>query len=741
MNSSIHSMTAWIAERLGTTQQTLEQGLFTALVVGFLFATVHLLTMMITRWGDHHATSKSLLFSLLLHLSCGAGIVAFAPEPALQFMRPTEEKVPVTLGVESEQQIRLDNAGNTPIWEQLPKINPKQLSRMERDPTDFEAPQAPQRKSQKPTPADIDLKDLPEIPEETNSLPEKIDIAEEKLKEEAALAKLDIDPAAEVLKEVIAPSKTTVRRHQRSQFRVEEDVSRLPQKGGVDRVKPDFNTTPKLQTFQADISPESPIRQSMNDDKAFAKREGPAPIIDLTENAGGKAGVNDGGGQNVSKDKPRVTRTRTRTDFSSPDSDLTRTRPTDSIGERNPIWKESVAVINSPNFDPSMEVLKPNLTRPDFDTIQRNETARIPATYRLRNLAQRKEVARQYGGTDASEQAVEASLKWFVEHQHPDGYWDGSEHGSGKVLIDENGINRRRAGINADTGLSSLAVLAFLGAGYTHEEGPYALQIDKALHWIVDQQREDGFLGHNATRYAAMYCHGITTYALAEAYGMQSDPTSNAYLRKALEKAVGYIVKNQHAGGSWRYVPGQEGDMSMFGWQLMALKSADIAGIPIPDDTKSKLIVFLKSMSRGERNGLAGYRLGERENPTMTAEALFCKQMLGIKRANAASVEAVEYIMAHPPKRSEENLYYWYYATLSMYQYGGEPWQKWNGMLRDQLVDIQVKNGDDAGSWDPKGEWGPYGGRVYSTALATLCLEVYYRFLPLYRMDGKFDDE
>ena len=32
---------------------------------------------------------------------------------------------------------------------------------------------------------------------------------------------------------------------------------------------------------------------------------------------------------------------------------------------------------------------------------------------------------------------------------------------------------------------------------------------------------------------------------------------------------------------------------------------------------------------------------------------------------------------------------------------------------------------------------GPYGGRVYSTAMAALCLEVYARYLPLYQMGDR----
>ena len=124
----------------------------------------------------------------------------------------------------------------------------------------------------------------------------------------------------------------------------------------------------------------------------------------------------------------------------------------------------------------------------------------------------------------------------------------------------------------------------------------------------------------------------------------------------------------------------------------------------------------------------------------MTAESLFCKQMLGIERVHPASAEAVEFLMKNQPRRSETNFYYWYYGTLAMYQYGGKSWQEWNEQLRDKLIDAQSTSGDLAGSWDPRGPWGSYGGRIFSTALATLSLEVYYRFLPLYQMGGRYSE-
>src|SRR5690606_39129788 len=114
--------------------------------------------------------------------------------------------------------------------------------------------------------------------------------------------------------------------------------------------------------------------------------------------------------------------------------------------------------------------------------------------------------------------------------------------------------------------------------------------------------------------------------------------------------------------------------------------------------------------------------------PAMTAEALFCKQMLGIPRNHPQCIEALEYLSKHPPRRDDWNLYYWYYATLAMRAHGGDYWRHWNEMLRDSLVAEQRTQGDLAGRWDPIGPWGAYGGRIYSTALASLCLQVYWRY-------------
>jgi hypothetical protein len=242
-------------------------------------------------------------------------------------------------------------------------------------------------------------------------------------------------------------------------------------------------------------------------------------------------------------------------------------------------------------------------------------------------------------------------------------------------------------------------------------------------------QAADGNLGGGAAMFEFMYCHAMATCALSEAYGMTRDDR----LRESLERAIGYTLAAQDPkGGGWRYRPHDAGDTSQLGWQLMALKSAELAGLPVPERTRQGIIRYLQSVSAGQYGGRASYRPGEQTTRSMTAEALLCWQFLGLAREHPACNEAGNFMLGELPGEGQFNLYYWYYATFSMYQLQGVYWQRWNEALRTTLVSLQVKEGPLAGSWNTNDLWGGYGGRVYTTALSALTLEVYYRFLPLY---------
>jgi hypothetical protein len=346
-----------------------------------------------------------------------------------------------------------------------------------------------------------------------------------------------------------------------------------------------------------------------------------------------------------------------------------------------------------------------------------------PDLYRLRFAEDRAGIVESGGGSLDTEAAVKLALEWLVGNQESDGRWSPAKHGAGRGTPPQ-GQDRGDTGADADTGITALAILALMGAGHTHLEGDHREAVQHGLEFLLKSQRSDGCLAGNAKLFASMYCHGMATLAIAEALAI----TRDGRLRPFVERAVAYTVAAQHSGGGWRYQPHDLGDMSQFGWQIMALKSAELAGVKIPEATKLRSQRFLQTMSSGRSGGLCGYRDGERPSRTMTAEALLCRYLLMPSTPTATRDEATAFVLQELPTAGASNVYYWYYGTLAMRLSRGAAWEKWNDALQQQLVQTQRGEGDLAGSWDPDRVWGGYGGRVYQTALSALCLEAYYRY-------------
>jgi hypothetical protein len=336
----------------------------------------------------------------------------------------------------------------------------------------------------------------------------------------------------------------------------------------------------------------------------------------------------------------------------------------------------------------------------------------------------------EQGGSRETEQAVAEALEWLAYAQSGDGRWDASRWEGGREMYVLN-HNRKGAGRNADTGISGLALLTFLGAGHTHLEGGYQKTVNGGLHFLIQQQAADGNLAGDATDFARTYCHSMATFALAEAYALTRDKRLEPPVRKATE----YLVRTQHApSGSWRYDTGQPGDLSQLGWVIMALRSAELGGVVVPETTWQRIEVFLSQVVRGQHGGLASYQPQSAASVSMTAEGLYCRQILGKPLAGRALDEGIQAMTSELPGSGPINYYYWYYATLSLHHAQHETslasagWRNWNEHLKHKLVSSQVGEGTNRGSWSPNSLWGGYGGRVYSTAMAAMCLEVYYRY-------------
>jgi hypothetical protein len=771
---------AEFVERLAslTSQPTpvVETVLWSSLATALALAMLHLITMLVTKWGDRSLEWKSLVFSLLVHISCLFALAAFRSTESLSSAGSREEDEwsrDKFIAIESrvdpagaDESVPLPNAGqgNTRVWEKLTNTSIGDLVRTTRTPQELTPSEGPARRLEPWTAPDIPhpVTDVAVLPDRPESRPELKRSGEtDPLRVEAAAPLKIEDSTAEARPDPRVASRTPLKRGLSTAVPA-ESVARQTSPGSVERLSPRIDDDGPLALPDTNaIGPSMTVARvpvPVDSSGSSSQRPGPAPNSVSPEEPGSPNGASDKGSVNGSQSATLSPFTRLKSSAlrGSASGGAEPFHPERKPQAPDAVPGSSLAVRDGVRTELPNEGLVPRLVRPNFEAGKLGQRTSVPPIYEGRNLAKRRETARRYGGTDASEKSVELSLRWLAAHQNPAGYWDAdgfdahcppgdrcSGH-AGLIRIDDEGVDRLNAGQHADTGVTALALLAFLGAGYTHEEGQYADQVDRTIRWLIRQQREDGFLGGQATHFEQMYCHAMATYALAEAYGMQSDLSSDARLREPLVRAVAYIVENQNPDGGWRYVKGQSSDMSIFGWQLMALKSAEIAGLSIPESTKVNMVRFLKERSLGQNKGLAGYRFvgGQPLPPTdsMTAEALFCKQMLGISRTNQASLEAVGFIMQRVPRSSTHNLYFWYYGTLAMYQYGGTAWREWNEALRETLIAEQRTRGHLAGSWDPKAPWGPYGGRVFSTALSTLCLEVYYRFLPLYQIGGQFEE-
>lgn len=334
--------------------------------------------------------------------------------------------------------------------------------------------------------------------------------------------------------------------------------------------------------------------------------------------------------------------------------------------------------------------------------------------FAARDPVRRQEVVRREGGTERTEMAVADGLAWIATQQQPDGRWtlpENAKHGQ------------------SDPAATALALLPYLGAGQTHVSGRHRDAVRNGLIWLLKQQKEDGDLRGNSQKNTGMYAQGLGAIVLCEALAMTRDPA----LREPARRAVDFIVKAQHEGGGWRYEPGEAGDLSVTGWQVMALESARSAGLTVPPETLDRAGKFLDSVQSAGGSRYC-YQKGREPTAAMTAEGLLCRVYLGTSPADPQVIEGARWLLdENPPERAEPNIYYWYYGTQLMHQVGGPEWDQWNRQMRELLVDMQAQTGPDGGSWAPRGGHADSGGRLYMTALATCILETYYRHVRIGR--------
>ena len=365
------------------------------------------------------------------------------------------------------------------------------------------------------------------------------------------------------------------------------------------------------------------------------------------------------------------------------------------------------------------------------------------------------------GGGKVFDKAVDDALRWLAAHQSPNGSWEAAyfdrwcdgrpvgdpslrPDGAGKALY--------------DPGVTGLALCAFLGAGYTNRGShPFAKVVSRGLRYLKNVQDPEGCFGPRSTQ-QYIYNHATASLAMVEAYGMTGSPIFKGAAQRALD--FNALARNPYF--AWRYgiKPG-DNDTSVSGWMMMALKSAMLvnkaavqrgkrAPFTVDESGFTGLRSWLDKMTDPD-TGRVGYvsrgsaparpqelvdRFPAEKTESMTAVGVLARIFMGEdpRKSDAIQKGAALCRRVLPTWNRTDgsiDMYYWYYATLAMFQVGGDSWKAWQKAMPKSMVDSQRKDTDFCqykGSWDPIGPWGMDGGRVYATAMMAMCLQVYYRY-------------
>ena len=365
--------------------------------------------------------------------------------------------------------------------------------------------------------------------------------------------------------------------------------------------------------------------------------------------------------------------------------------------------------------------------------------------FQNRTSAGRQRAMQGGGGGRGGEEAVERALVWLAYHQQDDGGWS--------LHFDDSCRLCTRSGTsptNRRTAATAMALLSFLGAGYSYQtENQYRSNVEKGLIFLI--QDPNGGIDGAAIQQDSlrMYSYGLASMALCEAHAMNK--VSDPGLGRAAQESLLLIETAQDPDyGGWNYRPGQEsrgefrvgGDTSIFAWQLMALKSGKLGGLNVSQSVLYAAQDFLDLVAlEGGRHyqytppGNWKEELGPDSPKTCTAIGLLMRMYLGWKPGDPFLDDGMEQLARWGPipRTGEPNLYYAYYATLALHHYGGEHWDSWNGELQEFLIRTQSRRGCESGSWYFGDRYCDVGGRLLNTALAVMILETPYRYMPLYR--------
>jgi len=386
--------------------------------------------------------------------------------------------------------------------------------------------------------------------------------------------------------------------------------------------------------------------------------------------------------------------------------------------EKPDVPQEVVENVSTDDFSDEMAETDDDMDFSDVLDIRASDTPlKISGIYGGRTAAGRAKALKRGGGSSVTESAVLRALRWLKEHQNADGSWSRS----------------------SKPAMTGLGLLTFLAHGETPLSKEFGPTVQKAMQWLTNDMMATTSPSGAGGR---AYTNGIATYALCEAYGLTKIP----FLKPAMEKGLTYIVKGQQrntGGWDYKYAKGKRWDLSVGGWQVQALKAGYVAGADVPGIATAidNATRFLKKVTF--KDGRFGYSSPGGGSWGMQGAGTLCLQLIGEGRSAEARAgvknisENDKVVWEHDREyRGHSNpTYNWYYETQAMFHAGQSTWKNWNKTFSKAIVQNQKSDGH----WDCPGKVAKGGHRpeydaVYTTCLCCLSLQVYYRYLPTYKM-------
>jgi len=390
-------------------------------------------------------------------------------------------------------------------------------------------------------------------------------------------------------------------------------------------------------------------------------------------------------------------------------------------------------------------------------------------------------------GQVGTEAAVLEGLRWLMRHQEADGSWSAATlhtHCSTApaCIPPDPALDH-----TFDTGMTALALLAFLGHGLSttslatigdramgEAPRPAGEIVKSGIGWLLARQKDDGSFSDAGARFELPENDTLPTMALCEAYGLSR---GNTKLKRQGQLALDFVLAAQRRTadgapwgfgiGSWSDIEARAArgeidaetlaaerascDLSITCWAVMALKSAESCGFDVPAEALAGALAFAVEATAKEASVDGATAIVDAQDRFAAHSARRSALGMLVRAFAGGDVDdpflrrAADEIASDVPHVTKDMLsvdfYYWFFATLALNQYDGPDspradkgllWERWNDGLVDALLPLQddSKKRDvcSRGGWLQEARGNRRGRALYNTALNVLTLEVYYRF-------------